>query len=387
MATSKIIRIIYKLLTFILIFIYSAGPVIAINPYFFITGDSSIGGDNHTWYLKLDTAGQTVGAFQVLMDYDNDYFNSVQINTQNSICSMWSAMDSVPPGESLSRVTPYFYNGKLLISCGVTGTGINSSEALVLAFTLKPTQLGTTTFSFADPQLYLNGDQVTPGASDIHTVNIISLEATVSATPAPTSQSQAATSSAIVTTRTLFSDVTFQQWNPNTRSSGSSASVGTNTSQLETVEPDDTIPPPPVDMTPRPSKNPVLADMANVEPATESGEVKAIQSLRDLLIPGKSDADKTVVLINFISTIAFLIILAIILWRMMMNTRSNKLKTQYINELITGELSALESKMEIVEEKAGKDRFEKEFEKTMQSIMEEVNPPSKKAVVDNIETK
>jgi len=366
--------------------VFCVEPVFALNPYFYIDGDSSIGGDNHTWYLRMDTADQSIGAFQVAMDYDVDYFNSIQINTQNSACSMWSAMDSVPPGESLSRVTPYFYNGKLLMSCGITGAGVNSSEALILAFTLKPIKLGTSTFSFSEPKLYFNGDSITPGASDIQTVTIISLEATVSATPAPTSQSQAATSSAIVTTRTLFSDVTFQQWNPTTRSSGSSSTVGSNSSQLEAVALDNTVPPPPPDMTPRPSKKPItLADMLNVEAATESGEVKAIQSLRDLLIPGKSDADKTVVLINFLSTITFLIILAIILWRMMMNSRAAKLKSEYINELISGELSALESKMDIVEEKTGKDRFEQEFEKSVQHILEEVSPKDKNKAKETIE--
>lgn len=222
MTFYKLIRIVYKFLSLILLFVFCVEPVFALNPYFYIDGDSSIGGDNHTWYLRMDTADQSIGAFQVAMDYDTDYFNSIQINTQNSVCSMWSAMDSVPPGESLSRVTPYFYNGKLLMSCGITGAGVNSSEALILAFTLKPIKLGSTTFSFSEPNLYLNGDSITPGASDIHTVTIISLEVTVSATPAPTS-------SAVVTTSTLFSDVTFQQWNP--------------------------IPPPPPDMTPRPSKN------------------------------------------------------------------------------------------------------------------------------------
>ena len=379
MTFYKLIRIVYKFLSLILLFVFCVEPVFALNPYFYIDGDSSIGGDNHTWYLRMDTADQSIGAFQVAMDYDTDYFNSIQINTQNSVCSMWSAMDSVPPGESLSRVTPYFYNGKLLMSCGITGAGVNSSEALILAFTLKPIKLGSTTFSFSEPNLYLNGDSITPGASDIHTVTIISLEVTVSATPAPTS-------SAVVTTSTLFSDVTFQQWNPTTRSSGSSSTVGSNTSQLEAVELDNTVPPPPPDMTPRPSKKPkILADMLNVEAATESGEVKAIQSLRDLLIPGKSDADKTVVLINFLSTITFLIILAIILWRMMMNSRTAKLKSEYINELISGELSALESKMDIVEEKTGKDRFEQEFEKSVQHILEEVNPKDKKEAKETIE--
>jgi len=63
---------------------------------------------------------------------------------------------------------------------------------------------------------------------------------------------------------------------------------------------------------------------------------------------------------------------------MMMNNRANKLKSTYINELITGELAALESKMEIVGEKTGKDRFEQEFDKSIQHIMEEINPKNDK---------
>jgi len=70
---------------------------------------------------------------------------------------------------------------------------------------------------------------------------------------------------------------------------------------------------------------------------------------------------------------------------MMMNSRTAKLKSEYINELISGELSALESKMDIVEEKTGKDRFEQEFEKSVQHILEEVNPKDKNKAKETIE--
>jgi len=376
---KRVRRILFKIFSVLSIFNQLALPVLAANPYFYITGDNSIGGGPHTWYVYLDTADNTIGALQTVINYDSDFFTATQINTQNSNCTIWSPADEVPPAESLTRVSPYFYDDKIIISCGTTGDGINDDNALIISFTMEPIQTGSTSFSFSDSKLIFNGNSITPGASDVQSVNIISTEATVSATPEPEDEDNVATSAATITTRTLFSDVTFQQWNPETRSSGNTQTTGSNISTLEQVELDNTIPPPPPNMTPRPNKTPLnLDELFNAEPATESGEVKAIQSLRDLLIPGKSEADKTVVIINFISTILFLIILAIILWRMMTNSRTAKLKSEYIDELITGELAALESKMAIVGEKTGKDRFELEFEKSVQHIIEEIHPEKSK---------
>jgi hypothetical protein len=42
---------------------------------------------------------------------------------------------------------------------------------------------------------------------------------------------------------------------------------------------------------------------------------------------------------------------------MIANMRSSKLKTRYIQEVISGELAALESKMEIIKEKEGKEKI------------------------------
>ncbi len=364
-----------RLITTLFWLIHLHSPLYA-NPYFYIQGDQQINGGNHTWYLRINTDGERIGALQTSLSYNTDTFDPVQTSTQNSICNIWSAADSIPPGQDLQRVTPYFYEGRLVLSCGITGTGYNGSDGLVASFTLIPKEDAFFTFSLANSKYIYQGTNILPGAEAIFSGSILNwnLDSNI---PTPTPNS--ATSSALITTRTLFSDVTFQQWNPNTRSTGATTTTGSSESQLETVELDNTVPPPPPGMTPRPAKTPLaLADMANVEPATESGEVKAIQSLRDLLIPGKSEADKTVVIVNFITTITFLIILAIILWRMMMNSRANKLKSQYINELITGELSALESKMEIVGEKAGRDRFEAEFEKSVQHILKEVDPSPEK---------
>jgi hypothetical protein len=364
---------------------FFSAPVLA-NPYFFITGDSTIGTGNHTYYIKMNTDGSQIGALQGVLNYDSTYFSTVQINTQNSQCSIWAPANSVPPGESLTRISPYFYSDSIVFSCGIISTGYNGTTGLILSFTLKALDNGSTSFSFSDGYFAYLGTTISPGAMSDYNIILsgVSTDPDATPTPTPTATPTSATSSATVNTETLFDDVTFSTLTgSSTSTSGTSTTTGSGTSELDVVAPDDSIPAAPAYITPRPAATPyVIPEMMHGEYASGSaypGEVMSVQSLRDLLIPGKSDADKTVVTINFISTITFLILLAIIIWRMMMNSRGTKLKSQYINEMISGELATLETKMNIVTEKSGKGKFEKEFSESVDHILSEVNPKKEKA--------
>ncbi len=145
-------------------------------------------------------------------------------------------------------------------------------------------------------------------------------------------------------------------------------------SPLEVVEEDNTVPPPPGDITPRPPATPFPTPDPNAVGGGggDDGEVLSVQSIRDLLIPGKSRADKNVVLFNFVSLLTLLTIIIVIIWRIIMLKRKNKLKQEHISDLINGELAALETKLSVLNEKDGAKSFQAEFEQTVDHIQQEL---------------
>ena len=108
-----------------------------------------------------------------------------------------------------------------------------------------------------------------------------------------------------------------------------------------------------------------------------------MQSIRDLLVPGKSQADKTVVLFNFISILTLLAIIAVVIWRLIMMRKTLKLRQEHIADIIAGEMATLETKLNVLDEKTGKQQFKTEFDQVMETIAKEIteadNQPDKKA--------
>ncbi len=140
---------------------------------------------------------------------------------------------------------------------------------------------------------------------------------------------------------------------------------------LTAVEEDNTIPGSGF-LEPRPPATPfiisLLQNALGGGDTGQGGEVLAVQSLRELLIPGKSKADKTVVLVNLISFLTFIILLAIIIWRLIVITRMNKLKNRHMSDLLSSELSVLESKINLLGNKDNKDQLKQDLEETRAKI-------------------
>lgn len=351
------------------------------NPYFYISGDTSVRKNDYEVYeLRLNTDGSQIGAMQIVVNYNTDYLSPSSISVLGSRCSIWAPANSAPPGQNLTRVSPYYYNGKIIYSCGITGSGYEGSDGLVGKFTLKGVrESGNTSLTLSDAYFAFLGSSIAPGAmSDF---DITMLEASAPATPAPTA-SPTAIPTPVIISETLFDDVNIVEVEPLSGVTRSS-STGTD-ADLEVVENDNTVPAAPADMTPRPKATPYRIPEMNlmqggnginangISGYGSNGEVMAGQTLRDLLIPGKSSADKTVVMINFISTLAFLIVLAFVIFRMVSNSRRQKVKAKYIKEMISGEMAALESKMGLLKDKEeGRKKFESEFSNTVTELMEE----------------
>lgn len=334
-------------------------------PFFYLSSSTGFtAGTESTVELRLNTCSQQIGTMQVVVNYSPDYFQSdingywagwitARINKNGTVFPFFTPANSVPPGKDYSISTPYAYNHKIIFTAGVGGTDGFNGDGKIATFVIKPYAPGNTSMTFSDIILLYNGQIKTPGTQPIFN---ISIQGETVATPTVT---PTATASA----------------NPNPTPIVNQTTL----SELEVVEEDNTVPAP-INLTPRPNATPFeIPESYPMEPG-EAGEVMSVQSLRDLLIPGKSRADKTVVLINFISTLTFLMLLTIIIWKMVMNSRSNKLKVRYIQEVISGELAALESKMEIIKEKEGKERFEAEFSESVSSILDEINTDKVKQV-------
>ncbi len=355
-------------------------------PYFYISGDTELTtGENETFQLRVNSTGDNIGVLQTAVTFDDALFNTSSISNLNSECSMWAPANSIPPGKDSTSVTPYFYNSKVVVSCGFTGSGYTGSDGLIATFTLTPEAAGTTSLSFENNYFAFLGTEITPGAMLDFNLTITGdatpsdsitplPSVTPTTTPIPTA-SISATPTPIVNTTTLFDDVTFTDVTDNLTSNTSSGNTSTTgNSTLDVIEENNTVPPPPDNITPRPEATPFKVPEINYQNLNgdingEEGDVLSAQGLRDLLIPGKSKADKTVVMINFISAIAFILLLAIMLSKMSMNSRAAKLKAKHIQELVAGELSALESKMQVREEDAGKEQFESEFSNAVSNIL------------------
>ena len=373
----------------------SCSPVLA-NPYFYLAGNSYINVDTEQEYeLRVNTDGYNIGALQTILTFNPNYFTHTQasILTENTICDIFTYPNPGTTGVE-NKVTPYITNGNsLVVTCGIMGSGYNGSNGLIAK--LKFTSAATTNASeFAFSQSYFSylGSPITPGAMSSYFVTIVQ-EGSPTPTPTP---NPAATLSATPapTITTVLDDVTFidvsQQFSDINEFANAVSSIqridgvsfagsddeggfSLTDDAIEFVDIDDTIPAPPADIEMRPPATPYQIPEMELQEGQSIGQVMSVQNLRDLLLPGKTQADKTVVMINLISTIIFLIILAFVIAKMFLNRRQSQVKSKYINELITGELSVLETKIDIVKEQKGKEKFEAEFRETVENILNNVS--------------
>jgi hypothetical protein len=327
--------------------------------YFFVDGSHEmINGYLYNYSVYLTTEANTITAAQTVLNFDKSKIRAYSINTIGSRCSFWAPAD--PTLGFGNQSTPYFYNeNKLVISCGFSNPGYlsNSGQAdLVAKIQMAPeaSVSGTSSLTFSDTMFRYIGNTIVPGANRGLDIGIYA--STESAYPSPTPYPTPTTGSSTTTT---ISSSSLNLVNIATGSSRTSTSRTTTTTQLPTTNVtilpnqinqqsvmDNTIPAPP-DLTPRPSTVPFnqQVDQAAEKQNDPLGEVLSVQSLKELLLPGKSKADQTVVLVNLITALAFISILTILVWRLIVVSRMNSIKYKHLKEILGGELSALESKL------------------------------------------
>lgn len=354
--------------TLVLLFIVNSSYAA---PYFYFSG-STTGSTGNTYTIDVYgvTDGSTLTAAQTVISFNNSYLTAKSISILSSKCSFWAPAD--PSLGYGNTPTPYFYptsnSNEVVLSCGFANPGYTSANAtgdLIAKIRFTPSQQGSTSLSFNASETLFRYIGTTINPDTMSSFNITIFESTDSSTPTPTPTSTSSSSGSATPTPTASSsgssgssttnqttftddDLTFVEISVNDQSGSTTTSEDVT---LEVVEEDDVIPNAPI-LEPRPPATPFVFTLlagAGVGGATasaqDSGEVLAAQSLRELLIPGKSNADKTVVLINLISTITFLALLAVVIWRLITITKMNKLKSKHMKDLLASELAVLESKL------------------------------------------
>lgn len=344
---------VFKTILWIIIGVLGLGfPTVAVAaPYFFITGSAiPVSGTDETWSVYL-YASPIITAAQAVITFDPTYMTKASLSNLSSRCSFWAPAD--PSLGYGNTVAPYFYStNRVVLSCGFSNPGFETTSgagSLVAKFTLTPEATGSSSFSFSNTMYRYIGNTVAGGTSGDFdfTVYESSEAAAAAATPTPTanpnSTSSATTTSTASPTTVTDDDLTFVEIG--TTGTGSTTGGGGTTSDLELVDEDDSIPAP-GELEPRAPATPFVSKKkAGAAPTEDQGDVLSVQSLRELLIPGQSSADRTVVLINLISTLAFLTLLGILIWRLITTSRLNRVKYHHLTEMLSSELSVLESKL------------------------------------------
>lgn len=363
----------------------TASPVTFAAPYFHLVANPyAVTGVRKNVDVYLATDGQTLTAIQAVVNFNSSYLTKDSISILSSRCSFWAPAD--PALGYGSNSTPYFYgSSKAVLACGFSNPGYTSSTstgAKIATLSFTPTASGSANLNFSNVVMRYIGSTINPGNSS--TLDITVYESTESAneanpspTPIPTPGSSGSTGTTGSTTiisdpsDTLSeSDLQFVQVNGSSGSNRTTSTSGSLDAQLQVIDPDNSIPEAPA-MTQRPKPTAYVFDpnVAKNQAQDNPGEVLSVQSLRELLIPGKSEADRTVVMVNFITTLAFLILLAIAVWRMMNISRMNSLRFKHMSEMLTGELSVLETKMVSTSDPSKVD-LQQSFEDLLTSVNE-----------------
>ncbi len=84
------------------------------------------------------------------------------------------------------------------------------------------------------------------------------------------------------------------------------------------------------------------------------------------------------VLVNFISTLTFLALLSIALWRMITVSKMNRVKYRHMQDLLTGELSVLQTKVGGLSAKKTSDSLEDEIKQSFESLVSQVRADQEK---------
>lgn len=330
-----------KLLVVLLILYFAFPAKVAANPYFYITGQKNVWkGPSFQYSLYLNTDNSTLTAAQTVVSFNGSILAPVSHGVLGSRCSFWSPAD--PSLNYGSTSTPYFKDAnKFVVACGFSEQGYKTNSGLpgdlIATFSVTPltsfTGTSNSNFSFSNSQFRYIGNTIIPGAME--NFNLTVYDSTVSASTPPTP----------TPTPTLVPDtLTADQLRFIEIGSGTGQTPGDGTGQTgidpQTGQPfDNTIPPAP-DLTPRPA----LTPLPELGGSTDEGEVLSGFSLRELFVPGAA-SNQWVALINLVITFTFLVIVAILVWRLYTMKRLNAIKYAHMKDMVTGELAVLETKV------------------------------------------
>lgn len=333
-------------------FLLTTTSVKAAPSLYFDEGPETVVDYTHSVGLFIDTAGSNITAFQTIIDLPASYlgFESILMadypNPEFPNGTKPNCVHSLLPPEwgYSNKSSPYTDTdiNKLYISCGFTNPGYNTQGSTgdkLATLTFFADAVGTDSLSFesANTKFYFNGGLVSTGSLSSYTISVLSA---IEPTPGPGTIPEKATDSI------SESDLNFVELGVNGTSQQGVVRSSGEAGDLEVVEQDNTIPEPPADLPERSLPQSLLDRLrGRTSQADDGGEVLSAQSLRELLIPGKSDADKRVVWINLISLLVFLLVVSVLIWSYFRIKRQSKIKSDHLADLLEGELAVIESKL------------------------------------------
>ena len=355
-----------KIYIFLILLFILLPKSIQAAPYFYLDDLETVYGNQHQLKLYL-YSDQVLNLAQTIFTFNTTYLSPISI-TVTEKCFPSPADPVLGYGFQSS---PYFYNGvKAVVSCGFYNPGYSSSEAegdlmAIITFGTEATGSSSLTFDPGTTKMYYIGSSINPGAmsDETFTVNPY-IENIPDEPPDYADDSISSADLNFVEIGTLLSSLF------TATASGSTGAV-----DLTMIEEDNTIPIP-GNLPEREKPTPLLMRIFSrgnslTTQTAEEGEVLAVQSLRELLIPGKSSADKTIVLFNLISVLTFLLILGILIWKFINIKRMNKIRSRHMSELLMGELAVIETKIDGDTEPA-KDSVKSDIDETLKKISEEL---------------
>lgn len=312
----------------------------------------TVSGTNTLYYLQenqynvfLHTTTEILTAAHGELYFDDDLLEPIAYSAVGSKCNFWSPAD--PALGYGNNGTPYIFSGdRLVFSCGFSNPGYTSTSELgdlmlSIKFRSKFGQQGATQLTFDNTQFRYVGSLLASGTSEAFDLTVYAASITATPTQVPTPTADPA--DVLELSELNFVDISTKKYSLTPRPTSAITSLNDYGELIGAANLDNTIPFPP-DMTPRPTLTPYVGPTLRTNQES-SGNVLSFQSLRELLIPGKSEADKTVVMVNLLSLLAFVIILVMLIWRLMTLRRLNKLRQKHLKEIIEGELSVIEAKI------------------------------------------
>lgn len=307
-------------------------------------------GQTYALNVSINTQGNAVNAIQVTILADaNVVLNPSNVQFNPSVCNGVSSVVSQSP---------------LTLICGSPGAGYNGAGTFVTVFGTAANAPGSATVTLSNPKAAFNAVKY-PASGGAATSTIAVPVATAAPTQAPTQAP--AQANPVITKQVQKTKSNVTPINGGNPGSLNAQPTQVTATQLQAAQPSIlVITQPPIKLPPTES----------ISTANGGGnDSNTTPTKQDLQTQVQGYFNNTLTALLFVLPILCLMIMvAFMSLRMFQMTRRRQREIELLFEHELGELAALESKMDIINEKGdkGKEEFKEEFKRTKDQILKEI---------------